>query len=181
MVTEEAVLASVDLQDRELMALAPPLFQELVSSGVPLRALIVLAYRFGGTSIYVPSRANERSRLTRLLYPGELSALCKVAAGEYLGIPRASCLRRELRNRWVIKLLSAGESTRQVALKAQLTQRCIFRISRTHRRHAAQVAANHHHQRTAAPGDLTTGSTTRSATNPSEQRPSTISKAPRKT
>ncbi len=179
MVTEEAVLASVDLQDRELMALAPPLFHELVPSGVPLRALIVLAYRFGGTSVYVPSSANERSKLTTLLYPGELSALCKVAAGEYLGIPRASRLRRELRNRWVMKLLSAGESTRQVALKAQLTQRCIFRIAHTQRRHAAKQLARN--PRTAAPGDHAAGSTNRGATNPREERPSTIQQSSRKT
>lgn len=138
---EAAVFTAFDAGDAGLSALIPPLFRELMESGVPIRALLALAFYFGGTQVRIPLAPRPSSRLASLLHGHELKALIAVAGGEEVKVPRATRLRLELRNRWIRRLLASGHSKRDVALKSQLTQRTIFKIAAGARREGVRAHA----------------------------------------
>jgi len=119
-------LAGEDPQDSELLAAAPKLFKDL-SYAVPIRALLALSEKYGGTRIYVPETPSKDSLLNRILDESAFRALCDMCGGERLDIPKAERLRARLRNREIVAL-ARSRTARAIAIKFGLSMRCVFLI-----------------------------------------------------
>ena len=119
-------LAGEDPQDSELLAAAPKLFKAL-SHAAPIRALLALSEKYGGTRIYVPMMPHKDYLLGSILGESAFQALCDLRGGEYVYVPKAERLCARLRNREIVAL-ATSRTARAIAIKFGLAQRTVFSI-----------------------------------------------------
>ncbi len=120
-----------------MLAIAPKLFGDLAHA-LPLSALLKLSDKFGGTRVHIPLQPVGSSGLDLALNQDEFETLCKEYGGERFEIPKATRLRKRLRDGEICALFDKGSSIRALAINFKLTERHIFRIAAKNgiRRHA---------------------------------------------
>lgn len=92
-------------------------------------AIMRLVERYGGSTCYVPKVLPETSELATVIGQDATRALACVFGGGHLEIPKASQLRRTVRNRQIVQRhQEEGLSRRALARAFDMTERHIGNI-----------------------------------------------------
>lgn len=101
---------------------------EAMTHIIPQAAVLKIAERFGGTRVYVARQPEANHELAQLIGLSAALLLGRHYGGELVEVPRASALRRALRNREMQRLRESGYSLAKLARKYCMTQRQVGRI-----------------------------------------------------
>ncbi len=95
---------------------------------IPRAAVLKIVDRFGGTRVYVARQPGADNELAQLIGLSAARLLGGHYGGEFVEVPRASALRRALRNHEMQRLRESGYSLAKLARKYCMTQRQVRRI-----------------------------------------------------
>lgn len=115
------------------MAQLPALLVEIAEI-VGLPAALKLAQAKGGQQVFIPNKIPEEHWLAQLIGRAEAQRLADYFTHEIgakgIPIPKAETIRHRRRMALVKKLLAEGRSANDIAARADLTRRDVFRKKR---------------------------------------------------
>ncbi len=105
----------------------PVSLREMAES-IGLMASLTLVEHYGGITLEIPKRINDKHYLVKTLGKETALCFCQVYGGEPLYIPKAADALRQLRNREIIRGYDKGESVKELVRKYSLCDRQIWNI-----------------------------------------------------
>jgi Mor family transcriptional regulator len=114
-----------DLSDDEIKSVLPSSLRFLAEQGVPIRALLVLVDKFGGSTLKVPAREADRSKLGRLIGEEATKILVRLLGGDSIYLPKATSLQQFLRSREILRMRNEGAKISDIARHFNITERAV--------------------------------------------------------
>lgn len=108
----------------------PPMLRLLVEVA-GLQAALMLATRYGGTEICVPTRFDPNGSLARIIGVEAAQKIHERFRGERITIPKGDAALRCARNRVIVQEYRGDVTAGQLALKYGLTERQVRTILNT--------------------------------------------------
>lgn len=107
--------------------LFPPLYRGLINL-IGIQEVYQLSKKYGGTSIFIPKKENNTSRIFTKVSPDSARKLISQYPNQSLQIPKVDKILIQIRNKRIIRDDQAGYPKSSLAIMYQLSKRRIITI-----------------------------------------------------
>jgi len=116
------------ISKEEALSFLPSKFVAEFNHALSLESMLFLISEYGGTNIYIPEPSYAKDGVLDGLPAKDIHAICEIASGCIIEIPKGEKFRAYIRDQEIIKLAISGIGYNEIARQYDITTRTVRRI-----------------------------------------------------